>query len=225
MPRYILSVGTEALDINLFVASSASVTVNGVRTAVFQKTDYPWDGRVEVGISPEQAVEFTLRIRIPGWAREEPLAGGLYSFLEADPARVEILVNGERLRGESVDGWVEIRRTWRPGDRIALQLPMPVRLVASDPRVEANRGRVALQRGPIVYCAESADNPNGIGEISLPRDVRFEPVFQPDLLNGLVVLRETAGSGSDEQLPLVAIPYYAWAHRGEGQMAVWLRHE
>jgi hypothetical protein len=168
---------------------------------------------------------------VPGWARDEAVAGDLYRFIDHPNEPVTLAVNGEAVPVNVEKGYVALTREWKDGDAIALNLPMPPRRVAANEAVQADRGRTALQRGPIVYCLESPDNPEGhVRSLMLPDDAPLTASFEPALLNGVEVLRGTGFLVKrDEQGQLVktprnieAIPYYAWANRGRSEMMVWI---
>jgi len=206
------------LFVNLFAGSSAHLTVGGTEVEVRQTTRYPWDGQVEITLTPAQARSFTLNLRIPGWARNQPVPSDLYRYADDLQTAVKLHVNGRAAKTKLRAGFAQIRRTWRPGDRVTLELPMPVRTVAAHPAVQADHGRLAFERGPLVYCAEGADNPDGVLNRSLPGKLSFRTVDQPDLLGGMVTLQVTSAENSK---PLNCIPYYAWCHRGKNEMRVW----
>jgi len=222
---------TAALYVNLYAGGSAEVDLAGGKIAVTQDTRYPWDGAVKIRLTPDKARAFTVNVRIPGWAREQPVPGDLYRFLDKAAAAPRIAVNGKPVPLAITDGYVAITRTWNAGDAINLDLPMPVRRIVAHDKVAADRDRVALQRGPIVYAAEWPDNPNGkVRNIVLPDANALTAEFRADLLNGVDVIKGRAfGLSYDEKgtvqkadQPFVAIPYATWANRGRGQMAVWL---
>jgi hypothetical protein len=230
VPGYVYAMRGDSLFVNLFAQGAADVDLPGGKVKVVQTTTYPWDGAVAMTVTPERARRFAINVRIPGWARNEPVPSDLYRFADAAPAAT-IHVNGQPVAMTLDKGYVTIDRTWSAGDRIALDLPMPVRRVLSNDQVVANRDRVALQRGPIVFAAEWPDNPNGkVRNIVLPDGNAMTTEFRGDLLNGVQVIRghavglaldEKGAVGKAEQ-PFMAIPYATWANRGRGQMAVWL---
>jgi DUF1680 family protein len=231
VPGYIYAKKGNTLFVNLFAAGTADVDLGGGKLKVVQETRYPWDGAVRITLTPERPWIFTVNVRIPGWAREEPVPGNLYRYLDKPSASVTLKVNGRDVPSGPTDGYVALTRTWQPGDTIDLNLPMPVRRIVANQLVEADRNRVALQRGPIVYAAEWPDNPNGkVRNIVLPDANALTAEFRPDLLNGVEVVRGRAvGLAFDQhgvvqkaEQPLMAIPYATWANRGRGQMAVWL---
>jgi DUF1680 family protein len=221
-----------ALYVNLYAGGSADVDLAGGKLKVTQETRYPWDGAVKIRVVPDKARAFTVNVRIPGWAREQPVPGDLYRFMDKPSAAPTIAVNGKTVPLTITDGgYVAITRTWSANDTIDLDLPMPVRRIAAHEKVAADKDRVALQRGPIVYTAEWPDNPGGkVRNIVLPDANALTAEFRADLLNGVEVIKGRAfGLSLDEKgavqkadQPFVAIPYATWANRGRGQMAVWL---
>lgn len=218
-----------ALYVNLYIGGTARAKVGGTAVALEQKTRYPWDGAVALTVSPEKAAEFDVCVRIPGWASGSPLPSDLYRFLDKSDEQVSLKVNGEAISAKSDKGYVRIRRTWKPGDVIEVQLPMPLRRVAAKEDVKSDEGRVAITRGPIVYCAEAVDNGGRVLNLVVPDDARFEAEHRADLLGGVTVIRGKvcAAARKDGQVvaepaDFTAVPYYAWNHRGIGEMAVWL---
>lgn len=231
VPGYAVAAAGRKLYVNLYIAGTASVEMENGTVEVTQETDYPWDGSVSVSLHPRGTGRFAVALRVPGWAREEVLPGNLYRFTEPDPAAWTLTVNGKSARPAMEKGYAVVEREWRAGDRIRLVLPMPVRRVIADSRVAADAGHAALQRGPLVYCAESADLGTGrIRGLVLERGRTPVPAFRGDLLDGVVALNGRAagfakrrdGSVSRTEIAFTAVPYYAWANRGAGEMAVWL---
>ena len=173
--------------------------------------------RIRLQVTPDQPVEFALHLRIPGWSQGRPVPGDLYSYVDDSADMPQLTVNGEPVSIETAKGFAVIRRTWQAGDTVELLLDMPVRRVLCHPTVDENVGRVALERGPIVYCVEGVDNGGSVENISLSDDAALTVDWQPDLLQGVNVIR-----WQQDERPFTAIPYYAWAHRGESPMAVWI---
>ena len=209
---YAYATSTNAIYVNLFVTGAAEATVNGTKVTIAQHTHYPWDGNVKFTLNPEKGAEFALNLRIPSWSRN-----------------ATIKINGESLKLEMSKGYARLHRAWKANDTVELVLPMPVERVKAHPNVKANVGRVALQRGPIVYCLEGADNTGAVRNLILPRDAQLTPEFRPDLLGGVAVVKGKglARVSKDETKPVdfTAIPYYAWDNREAGQMVVWLPEE
>ena len=220
LPGYIYATQGQRVFVNLFIGSEAEVDVNGQSLLVEQQTNYPWDGAVQLSFKNTEAVPAQLRIRVPGWARGEVVPGDLYRYADDQQPTVTLRINGQEQAAEVTDGYLTLNKnTWQQGDTVTVNFDMAVREVVSHQRVEANRGKVALERGPLVYCAEAVDNPIGVLGLSVATQPDFQYAFRPGLLNGVGKVTGKAKSGSD----ITAIPYFAWAHRTVGEMAVWLR--
>lgn len=222
VPDYIYAIGPEGLYVNLFVASDASVTLGGTPLRIRQQTAYPWNGRISLVLTPASPRAFTLRVRIPGWARGRPVPSGLYRYVGESASEIDIRVNGARITPPMTNGYAVLSRTWSPGDTVTLDLPMPVRRVVADDRVADDRGKIALERGPLVYAAEGIDNDGSVLDLVVPDEATFETEDRPDLLRGVLVLKARVKDRTGRRRTLTAIPYYAWSHRGEGEMAVWM---
>jgi DUF1680 family protein len=218
-PGYVYAHKNDAIYINLFVAGKGSVDLSKNLVEVKQDTNYPWDGSVQIFINPEIEKEFTVYIRIPGWVRNEPVPSDLYSFLDPQEALVRLIVNSAAVDKHIENGYARIHRKWQKGDMIELDLPMHVQRVVANEKVEDNLGKVALQRGPLVYCFEEIDNGDRILGRSLLNEMDFSTEFRSDLLGGVLVIK---GNVPDGSASMIAVPYYAWSHRGIGEMAVWL---
>jgi DUF1680 family protein len=223
--QYMVSTGPDALYVHLYGSADIATTVDGAAVRLREQTQYPWRDRVRFTVKSSVPQTFTLALRIPGWCRGATLC-----------------VNGQPvdLVGSVTKGYAHLRREWRPGDRVDLRLPMPVERVEANPRVRMDCGKVALQRGPVVYCLEEADNGPELADLILPRKARFRAEFRPDLLGGTMVLRgkarRRAAAGWDgalyradrsgtQAVEIVAVPYCLWANRAPGEMMVWLRSE
>jgi uncharacterized protein len=232
MPGYVYAQRAREIYVNLFVASTADVKLDNGRTVkIAQETHYPWDGVVKMTITPDQAGPFRMKVRIPGWARNQPVPSDLYRYAGASSPLVTLKVNGRPVQITLDKGYAVIDRVWRPGSTIELNLPMPVRRVIANDQVAADRGRVALERGPILYALEAPDNPDGkVRNLVLSRDSKLTAEFKPAVLKGVEVIEGSAtalsydehGNVLKKQQPFTAIPYYAWANRGRGQMIVWI---
>lgn len=232
VPGYVYAQQGDALYVNLFVGSTADIKLDNGRTVkMTQETRYPWDGAVKMTVNPDTNSKLTINVRIPGWAHNEAVPSDLYRFMDKVDEPVTLKVNGQAVPLKLDHGYVSLNRDWKRGDVIELMLPMPVRRVVANPSVGADTGRIALQRGPIVYCAEWPDNPGGfVRNLMLPGSAKLTAEFKPDLLNGVTVIKSKAiALASDEQGKVIkneqeftAIPYYSWANRGRGQMMVWI---
>ncbi len=210
--------------VNLYIGSdSGSVTLTPTKARLRQETQYPWSGQVKITVKAEPPAEFDLNLRIPGWCQ----------------GSVAIKVNGQTIETPAVaKGYVQLRRAWRSGDVVELDLPMEIQRVAAHPAVEADRGLIALQRGPIVYCVEAVDHDGMVTNLSLPPDAGLKAVFAPSLLGGVTVLKGKALADDMKawqdklyqpvnrvrrgEVEFTAIPYYAWDNRAAGEMVVWI---
>lgn len=208
----------DGLAVHLYAGGDASFNAGAVPVKVRVTTEYPWRGHIQLAVEPGAVVEFTLHLRLPGWCRAPSLQ-----------------VNGQPAVIENVRGYARIRRTWRAGDQVVLDLPMPVERVRANARVAAAAGQVALQRGPVVYCVEEADNGPHLAALSLPRTSALDARLDSGLLGGCVVIEGEARRVSTgdtlyateparvDSVKFRAVPYALWANRGEGEMRVWLR--
>ena len=216
LPGYIYALRDERLYVNLYIGSQAQFQLKGSGVQITQVTNYPWDGDVKLTINPAQPTPFTLSLRVPGWVRGQPVPSDLYRYLDNTPGDITVQVNGETITVKEEQGYIGINRTWRSGDVVELTLPMPIRRVLAHPQVADCRGKVALERGPIVYAAEATDNGGRALEIAIPDDMLLTAEHRAGQLNGITVITGNT---------FVAIPYYAWSHRGVSEMAVWFLRE
>ena len=232
VPGYVYAQRGDTLWVNLYMGSSAEIKLDNGRTVkMLQETRYPWEGLVKMTVNPDQPGPLTVNVRIPGWARNEPVASSLYHYADKLTAQPALKVNGRTMPLKLDKGYVALTRTWKAGDTIELNLPMPVRRVAANSQVAADTGRVGIERGPIVYAAEWVDNPNGnVRNLMLPDSAALSAEFKPGLLKGVTVVKSHAvalaldesGKIKKTEQDFTAIPYYAWANRGRGQMLVWI---
>jgi uncharacterized protein len=229
LPGYFYSTSSDGIYLHLYDNSQLDWHLeNGTALKVTQKTNYPWDGSVEITVTPAEASDFTFYLRIPGWAE-----------------RAQVTVNGKALTGAKPGEYLPIRRRWSPGDVIHLALEMPVQVIEANPRVVDDMGRIAVQRGPLVYCMEGLDQPAGVALTDVALDLgqgpgsHFHDEFKGDWLGGVVVLhhagvayeksasrdslysRYSGAPVKTRQVPLTFIPYYAWANREATPMQVW----
>ncbi len=232
VPSYQYAQANNTVYVNLYAAGSARITLDDKRTVeLVQQTRYPWEGLVRLTMSFAPSGTVRLKLRVPGWARQEVVPGDLYRFIDPAPGPPTLALNGVPVPLESRDGYVTLERTWRSGDQLELAFPMSVRRVVADDRVVANRGRMALQRGPIVYAIEGVDHPGGeVLNVMVSDDTRLDAHFCPELLGGVVVIsgqgerlrRDLSGRLACERIGLTAIPYSMWANRGPTEMLVWI---
>ena len=233
LPGYVYAVKDNQVYVNLFMGNEAELKVGGKKVILHQETRYPWDGHVTLTVDKNAAGTFAMKIRIRGWVRNQVVPSELYTYSDGKRPGYSVKVNGEAVTSALEQGYFTIERKWKKGDRVELQLDMEVRTVKANGKVEADRGRVAVERGPIVYCAEWPDNDFNVLSLLMNQHPQFEVVEKPDLLYGLNQIKTLVQTleydehgrllAKDHQLTL--IPYYAWAHRGPGNMAVWLPSE
>ncbi len=235
IPGYIYSVTDKDLYVNLFASNDADISFGKHQVKISQETNYPWDGKITLTIDPVQKSKFRLHLRVPGWAREEAIPGGLYAFAGGEQEQYKLTVNGEETKCDLIDGYATLSRNWKPGDIVEIDLPMPVRTVVADNRVIEDEGKYAIQRGPLMFCAEWPDNSEGhILNLVIDEKPVFSAEFVPGLLNGTEVITTSARqtrrnvdgtvvTGEPEDIKL--IPYHLWNNRGAGEMKVWLPYK
>jgi DUF1680 family protein len=254
VPGYVYAADGGRIYVNFFAQGTANVTAGESKVEISQMTEYPWKGDVKVDVRPDKPAVFALCVRIPGWALGRPIPSDLYRYEDESvgPAGGEKAKSGEivtapvlkeiemptvKVDGQPVDlhldkGYVVLQRTWQAGDVVEVSLPMPVRRVVANDKVEADSGRIAIERGPIVYCAEAADNDGRVSNFVLPDGAPLAAGMRPDLLGGVVdvtgeaqALSEKGGKTIIEKKSITLIPYFAWANRGNGEMEVWIARE
>jgi DUF1680 family protein len=222
MPSYIYATRNDSLYVNLFVSSKTRVEMNKTNVEISQQTNYPWDGKVTIKVNPQTTQTLAVNIRVPGWATGKPVPSDLYSYLKENREKVTLKLNGKPIDINMNKGFAVIERRWSQGDVIELNLPMPIRRVIANEKVKADINKVALVRGPIVYCAEGIDNDGKVLDMIIPDDAELQTEYRADLLGGLTVVTADVRDESGQARKLTAIPYYAWSNRGPGQMAVWM---
>jgi len=217
---YFVSHSDEGIAFNLYGGISTSVQLKSGKIALKEVSNYPWSGEIKIHVDPEEAATFPIRLRIPGWAKGWKAS-----------------VNGEAISGKPVNGYVTIEQQWQKGDVIALDLPMPAERVFANPNVQMDVGRVALKRGPLVYCLEEVDNIGPVQRLKLPRNSELKSTTRSDLFDGIVTITAEAKAIRDTDwtdtlyrtephgeapATLTAVPYYLWNNRGQGSMLVWV---
>ena len=230
VPGYVYAQKDNDVYVNLFINGNTTLNVNNKQVQIVQQNNYPWDGDLKFNITPKAATTFNLLVRIPGWARNEANPSDLYQFANASDKKVEIKINGQPAEYTMQNGYAVLNKTWKKGDVVEVNLPMEVRRVVANENVKDDIGKVALQRGPVIYCAEWVDNNGKAANIIIPNNATFTTEFKNDLLNGVEVIKSNVpavivsndGSHiSTVNQSFTAIPYYAWAHRGKGEMMIW----
>lgn len=232
IPGYVYAVSGKELYVNLYISNSVETEIKGTKVFVGQKSDFPWNGKTEITIKPEKDLKFTLKLRIPGWVLNEAIPGGLYRFTGIPGEKVKLRINGVEVNPEMEGGYAVITRKWTKDDKVGIAIPMPVRLIMADEKVKEDKGKVAVQRGPFIYCAEWPDNNTGnVRSIVIDTGAVLSASYRNDLLNGIQVVtasgkqatRTLSGTIDLSDAGQVSlIPYAYWNNRGPGQMTVWL---
>lgn len=224
VPGYIYAHDKNSIYINLFISSETTILLDDNNIRISQNTGIPWEGDVMIGIDPVHKCRFGLKIRIPGWASGEPLPSSLYSLVNDNVESFDILINDGKVEFKVEDGYALLDREWVAGDEVYVSFPMEILKLRANELVTENRGKIALQRGPLVYCVESFDYPENVLEsLAMPDDQALTVDFKPEILNGIMSIRSQKDALTNDVPAIFAIPYYAWAHRGAGEMQVWVR--
>lgn len=229
LPGYVYAIKENEVYVNLYLSNKAELKVNKKKIVLEQETSYPWNGDICLKIA-QGSQEFAMKLRIPGWVRGEVLPSDLYAYADDQKLNYQVSVNGQEVKSELDNGYISIARRWKKGDVIEMHFDMLPRLVKTNRKVTDDRGRVVVERGPLVYCAEWADNKFNVHTVLLNQHPQFRVVEKPELLNGInqitteaqALSYDKAGKLVTKDVVLTLIPYYAWAHRGEGEMDVWL---
>jgi len=226
VPGYIYAQAPGSLYVNLFVQSSSTIQLDKkLPVTISQETQYPWDGQVKITVSPEKASSFALRLRIPGWVQNQPVPGDLYSYISAEVSPYLVTVNGEKVLFKEENGYAVISREWKQGDEVNYSLPMNIHRVEANQQVVENAQKVAIERGPIVYCLEGKDNGPELMKLALADTAKLSATFAPETLSGVVTISGEAtvsGNKAVKSQKITAIPYFVWDNRGINEMKVWL---
>ena len=201
------------LYVNLYASNTAKISLDNTELEIAQQTNYPWDGKVTLTVSPKKESEFSIKLRIPGWARNQVLPGDLYNYKSASAIVTSVTINGVPFFYQGEKGYITISRKWKKGDIIKLNFPMEVKEVVTNSKVESNIGKVALEYGPIVYAIEEIDNATHFDSIKINANDTFKVTKEEKLLDGVNTIQTSQ---------LKAIPYYSWSNRGVGKMKVWI---
>jgi DUF1680 family protein len=230
VPGYMYAQQGDNVFINLFANSTTELTIHNKTVNIEQQNNYPWDGRLKFTVSLKTPDAFGVMIRIPGWAQNSVLPSDLYSFVKSSDSKIEIKINGQPIEYTMQKGYAQLNRKWKKGDVVEVNLPMEVKLVKANENLKEDAGKVSVERGPLVYCAEWSDNNGKVSNIILPVTATFQQEFKAGLLNGVTVLKTTVPavevssdgtSVSTTNKAVTLIPYYAWANRGAGEMMIW----
>jgi len=228
VPGYMYAQKDDNVYVNLFINGAAELMVGKTPVQLLQQNNYPWDGALTFTINPKKSATFNLLVRIPGWAQNIVVPSDLYQFENTSAAKPVIKVNGQPVEYNIQNGYAMIAGTWKKNDVVNVDLPMEVKRINANKNLKDDIGKVALQRGPLVYCAEWPDNNGKTSNIIVPAGTQFTNEFKPDLLNGVMVLKAAVpvvivnnNNISTVKQSFTAIPYYSWANRGKGEMMIW----
>jgi uncharacterized protein len=228
---YIYGFSDKGIWVNLYIGSNTIAKIGKAEVPLNMETNYPWDGTIKITVNPKSKSKFAMNLRIPGWAQGEAVPGDLFVFEDKTKTNFTISVNGKPVSYKMENGYAVVEREWRKGDVVDFNLPMEVKRIVSRPEVKQDVDRVALQRGPLVYCVEGADNDNQAWNLILPDQATFQTTYQKDLLEGITIIQfdaptvrisDDGQSVKTEVKKITAIPYYSWCNRGQNQMQVWL---
>lgn len=217
IPGLIYATQKDTLYVNLYMSNKANVTLENHKIKVTQQTSYPYSGKVKLSVDTEKPGDFTIKMRVPGWSRNEVLPGNLYSYKNVSKSTPELTINSKKVNAKIEDGYFIITRTWKKKDVVEVNFPMEIREVIADGKIQDNKNKVSLEYGPLVYAIEEADNKNGFDAIQINASTIFKIKKQPQLLNGIYTIEAISGDHR-----FTAIPYYSWSNRGVGKMKVWI---
>ena len=231
LPGYIYAVKDRNVYVNLFLSNKSNLTVAGKKVGLSQSTAYPWNGDITVNVDQNAAGQFAMKIRIPGWVRGQVVPSNLYQYTDGKRLGYTITVNGQTVAAKvTEDGYYTINRKWKKGDKVQIHFDMEARTVRANNKVEADRGKISVERGPLVYCAEHPDNTfdimgalmNQNPEFSLGKTEIAGTTVQTIVTDAQTLSFDKQGKLQTTDHKLTLIPYYAWCHRGSGKMRVWL---
>jgi DUF1680 family protein len=235
VPGYVYAKDKNNLYINLFMSNNSNIVLTNGKVNIIQNTNYPWAGKIDITVNPAKSGDFTLRVRIPGWAQQKPVPGDLYTFTATRTLPVRISINGKIQSFTTEKGYAVLKRNWKKGDKVIVDLPMETEKVMANAQIKDDVNRFAFQRGPVVYCLEGPDNKDSLVQnIVVDRSAKTESHYVPNLLNGVEVINVKGESGRiqpgtdkiiETEQNVTAIPYYAWANRGPSEMTVWIPYE
>ena len=234
LPGYVYAHTKDDLFVNLYIGNKANINMNFGEIIISQNTNYPWDGNVKINIELETKSKFTVSLRIPGWAQNKPVPSDLYHYMNESDQKPAIKINNKETKYKISKGYAKINRQWENGDVIEIEFPMPIRKVIANEKVTEDIGKFSIERGPIVYCAEWVDNGGKVRNLLLDKNADFTYEYQEGIINGINILKgiskslsidKSNNSITEKEQNFIAIPYYAWAHRGNGEMTVWLPYE
>lgn len=233
VPGYVYAVNGNDLYVNLYMSNTLTQKINGKEVVLSQKTNYPWNGDIDISIDKSAAKEFTMKLRVPGWVRGKAVPSDLYGYADGKKLGYKVTVNGAEVRSELENGYFNISRKWKKGDKVSIHFDMEPRIVKANHNVNADDGRIAIEKGPVVFCAEWPDNDFSVRSVIMSQKPKMTVEHHSDILYGIDQIKADAqtisyneeGKIVVDNVTLTLIPYYAWCHRGSGEMTVWLPQE
>jgi hypothetical protein len=222
LPGYVFAKTDNTVYVNLFAACEGTIRLKTSTVRIKQETWYPWDGAVKITVEPTGTGKFAVAVRIPGWVQGRPVPSDLYSYIDSNISPIEFKLNGQVIQPDIKNGFAFIDRQWQKRDVIEMEMPMPARYVAANPNVAADAGKLAVEMGPIVYCAEWPDNDANVLNLALIDTYPLWSDAIKDLLGSIAIVHAKGFYPDGTRRDMTMIPYYAWANRGQGTMAVWL---
>jgi uncharacterized protein len=222
IPGLIYASEHDNLYVNLYMANKATIEIKSTALTLIQKTRYPDDGDISLEVNPANTATFTLYLRIPYWIRKQAVPGDLYSYLKDEPVDFQLTINGKSEKPVIENGYIKISREWSKRDEIQLNFPMQVKRIIANEQVVDDHDKVALEYGPLVYCAEEIDNGKQLDAFTVGDSMKTEVEYRNDLLGGINRIKVSTGK---ENGSLILLPYYLWSNRGIGKMKVWLPRE
>jgi DUF1680 family protein len=217
LPGYVYAHTSDTIYVNMFATSDGTINLKDNIVRIRQETRYPWDGSVRINVEPKISEKFTVAVRIPGWAQGNAAAMDLYKYAGGNNQKIRIKLNGLVIEPQMKNGFALIERQWQAGDSLELNMSMEAKRVVANPNVAADVNKVAVERGPIVYCEELTDKDANIS-VSLPNDATLSSEHRSDLLNGITIVSFKTDNDKKNDM----VPYYAWGNHGPSKMAVWL---
>jgi len=222
---YMYAHNDDNLYVCLYGQSKAEIQFPEAKVEIEQTTEYPWSGKIKLSINPEEKTNFSLHLRIPGWSQNKPVPGDLYVSASGQTRQTSIILNGKKINFEIKKGFAVIKRDWKKGDIVQLDIPMTIKKIKSNPKIKYNKNKIAFERGPIIYCAEEIDNKVKTQLIYIPEKTELESIEKKEKFGKIIALTGKAHAfvqSDDKEIEFTAIPYYAWQNRGIGSMSVWL---
>lgn len=217
MPNLVYATHKKDVYVNLFMSNKAMIPIQDKTIDIEQTTNYPWDGKVAIKVSPREQLNFTLKVRIPGWVRNQVVPGSLYKYADESPINYKVWLDGVEVKDVQLNnGYLEINRDWSDSSLIEISFPMQIRHIIANENVKELRSQKALEYGPLIYCAEEIDNMGFFDQINFLEKGNYSVEMNPDFLGGINIIKK-----EEANKEFIFIPYYSWSNRGIGRMKIW----